>query len=430
MPVKDTVGQPLRQRDPVEASHTGGSWPDALMLLERVALCSVLLCPVFLLHGRIVAEALIGIVGLCFLCRSALQPDWHWLRRSWVQIAAAWWLWLVLCSLHAGLGQALAAVRFLVFVAALEHWVLRLAWRRVWLARIAAVAALYIVLQTLTQLVTGRNLQGYGRSGDGELTGPFEHPRAAAPLSRLLFPAVSLLRGRWIAPAGLLGGVATMVLIGQRMPLLLTTLGLLVTGLLRPRVRPIVLIAVAGVAILVGASAVLEPPTFYRLVTKFSAQMGNFPDSPYGQIAVRAAAMIHQHPVTGLGFDGFRRACADPAYFTGWRGGDGGGAAMCVQHPHNHYLQAAVEAGWPGLVLFSAMILAWMVRLARGLWTHDPPPLRVGLFVAALIQVWPVASTSAFTSMPLSGWFFLLLGLGLAEAKAYIPPSIQGGSHA
>jgi O-antigen ligase len=239
-----------------------------------------------------------------------------------------------------------------------------------------------------------------------------------------------LVRGRWTGLAAMLAGVAVMVLIGQRMPLLLTALGLVVTGLLLPRLRPIVLIVAAASILLLGASAIIEPPTFYRLVTKFSAQMADFPGSPYGQIAARAAVMIHQHPVFGLGFDAFRRACADPVYFTGWRGGDGGGAAMCVQHPHNHYLEAAVDAGWVGLALFSAMILAWMARLARGLASGNPAPLRVGLFSAALIHVWPLASASAFTSMPLSGWFFLLLGLGLAETNAYIAASNDRGPHA
>ena len=42
------------------------------------------------------------------------------------------------------------------------------------------------------------------------------------------------------------------------------------------------------------------------------------------------------------------------------------------------------------------------------------------LFAAALMHEWPVASAGAFTAMPLSGWFFVLLGLGLAETRAYI----------
>ena len=402
-----------------------------LLWLDRAAITATLLSPVFLLHARAVAEVLIAVVAFTFLLRSALVRDWRWLRQGWVPVAALWWAWLVACSTQGGLVQAAALVRFLVFVAALEHWVLRVAWRRLWLARLTALAALYIAAQSMLQLVTGRNLQGFPRSGDGELTGPFLHPRAAAPLSRLLFPALlpAMARaGRWGGLALVLASVAVMVLIGQRMPLLLTILGLFVTALLLPRFRRAVLAACIAGAVLLAASAVLVPPTFYRLVTKFSTQMEHFPDSAYGQIAARGAAMVKQHPVFGLGFDGFRRACAEPRYFAGWFGGDGGGAAMCVQHPHNHFLQAAIEAGWPGLALFCAMVLAWLIPLGRGLW-RDPAPLRVGLFVAALIHEWPVASASDFISMPLSGWFFLLLGLGLAEARAYMDALTDRGRH-
>ena len=398
--------------------------------LDRLAVACLLLCPLFLLHGRLVADVLMIVVSVCFLARSALARDWAWLRTGWVLAAAAWWLWLLVCSLRGGFAEALAAVRFLVFVAALEHWVLRLAWRRVWLARLTAIAALYIAFQTVLQLAIGRNIQGYGRWGDGELTGPFEHPRAGAPLSRLLFPAVlpAMARlGRWAGLLLLVAAVLVVVLIGQRMPVLLTGLGLFVTALLLPRLRMGVLAACAGAALLLSVSAIVVPPTFHRLIDKFSSQMEHFPTSPYGLITVRAVTMIEQHPWVGLGFDGFRHHCAEPAYFVGWYGGDGGGANVCVQHPHNHYLQAAVEAGLPGLVLFSVMVLAWLRPLARGLW-RDPAPLRTGLFVAALLQEWPIASTSDFLSMPLSGWFFLLLGLGLAETRAYMTARIERGT--
>ncbi len=393
-----------------------------LTVLDWAAIACVLSCPVFLLHGRVVADALMVATSLCFLAHSALAREWRWLRTGWFVIGLAWWMWLVACSLQGGLVQALVAVRFLLFVAAAEHWVLRLPWRRLWLARLAAIAALYIALQSVVQLVTGRNLQGYGRWGDGELTGPFEHPRAGAPFTRLLFPAVlpAMARlGQWGGLLLLVAGVLVVVLIGQRMPLLLTLLGLLVTGLLLPRLRAGVLAACAGAVLLLAVSAVVVPPTFHRLVDKFSSQMEHFPQSPYGLIAVRAVVMIERNPLVGLGFDGYRRYCAESVYFHGWDGGDGGGAAMCVQHPHNHYLQAAVEAGVPGLLLFCALVLAWLRPLAAGLW-RNPTPVRVGLFVAALIQEWPIASTSDLLSMPLSGWFFLLLGLGLAEGRAYM----------
>ena len=399
--------------------------------LDRAGLGATLLLPLFLLHGRGIAEALVVMVAAAFLARSAAARDWAWLRTGWVRVGLAWWIWLVACSAYAGpasLGQAAGVVRFLLLVAALEHWALRDPAARHWLARLLRWAALYIAVQSLVQFATGRNLFGQPRGADGEVTGPYKNPRAGAPYSRLLFPALLPVASRWLARPGwwplagaglTLAGVVTTVLIGQRMPLLLTLLGLFVTALLLPRLRGAVIAAGVAMSLLLAATSVVSPPTFYRLVTKFQAQMADFPDSHYGQIAARSVNIGMAHPVRGTGFDGFRTQCADPAYFGGWRGGDGGGAAMCVQHPHNPYMQAFVEGGVPGLLLFCALALAWLRAAGQGL-RRDPDPLRAGLFVAALIHLWPAASSTAFTSMPLSGWFFVLLGLGLAEAQAYM----------
>ena len=404
--------------------------------LDRAGIGATLLLPVFLLHGRGIAEVLVILLAAAFLLRSVMARDWSWIRGTWVRLGLAWWLWLVLCSVPAGreaLLQGIGTARFLLLVAALEHWTLRDLAIRTWLDRLLRWSALYLAAQSLLQFATGRNLFGYPRGADGELTGPYKNPRAGAPLSRLLFPALlpvldRVVARRWTLAslAVLPAGVAVMVLIGQRMPLLLTVLGLFVTGLLLPRLRRFVMAGCSAAVGLLVLTSIVSPPTFARLVTKFSNQMEHFPDSHYGQIAARAVAIGHSSPLFGTGFDGFRRHCEDPVFFHGWGGGDGGGAAMCVQHPHNFYLQALVEAGIPGLLLFTALAGAWLATLFRGLW-RDPDPLRVGLFVAALIQLWPVASTTAFTSMPLSGWFFVLLGLGLAHTQHYITaPTTRG----
>ena len=77
----------------------------------------------------------------------------------------------------------------------------------------------------------------------------------------------------------LIGGAGVALLIGQRMPFLLTLLGLAVIGLLLPRLRWGVLAAGVAVALLV-ASPVVAPSAHYRLVAKFSTQMEHFAVSP------------------------------------------------------------------------------------------------------------------------------------------------------
>ncbi len=407
----------------------------SLKRLHQAATLLTLALPFLLLHSRALTEVAIDSVAASFLIRSLVERRWHWLRQDWVIAGLLWWAWVIACSLlaaAAGEGgdvvQAALVLRFLLFVAALQVWVLGNGRERRWFLVSLSVATVYVGAQTLMQFATGYNLYGVPRYGDGSLTGPFRGPRAGPTFVRMLFPPLLFAVGRLTvrhtassrvsAAALILAAVAVIVLIGQRMPVLLTVLGLFVAALLMPRIRRLAIVAVLAGAALIGASAVVSPPTFYRLVAKFSDQMEHFPHSHYGEILGRALAIAEKNPWTGLGFNGFQAGCPEPQYQHGWRwptepADDGGGAAMCVGHPHNHYLQALDDGGWPGLLLFCALLATWLRRLARGVWT-TPDPLRVGLLAAAVIQEWPIASTSPLISLPIGGWFFLLLGYGLA----------------
>jgi O-antigen ligase len=247
--------------------------------------------------------------------------------------------------------------------------------------------------------------------------------------ARILIPAVlppvSALLGRHraVATAGayvlLLLGVVVMVLIGQRMPLVISVFGLVVAAVLMPRLRPLVLAGAVAGGLLLAASPVVAPSAYYRLVEKFSRQLEHFAVSHYGELYARAWEIGVQNPVTGLGFDGFATGCKESRYFRASFDGsvaDGGGAVICWDHPHNYYLQALSDGGFVGLALFSATAVAWLAALGRGLW-RDPEPARVALFAAAFLQLWPIQSNTAFYGMPVGGWFFLLLGWGLAEAR-------------
>jgi O-antigen ligase len=419
--------------------------PRTVATLDRIAVAGLLLIPLLLLHAHGIAEGAIGVVDLCFLARSGLTRDWDWLRTRWLLVGWVWWGWVVVCSLPLpalalgegggrSLVQALVTVRFLVFVAAMEHVVLRQVWVRRWLFGLLAAAAIYIEVQSLVQWLFGRNLYGVKEAYGDVLTGPFAKPRAAAPLSRLQLPTLVPVLARWsdrpgIAPkvaagALLIVAIAIQILIGQTVPVLIVCSGLIVAGLLLPRLRPAVLATAVAVVLLIPGLVVISPPTYGRLVSRAVGILEHFPTTQYGELYARALEIGTRNPVTGLGFDGFATGCPKPTYFRPSFDHvlqDGGGAAICWDHPHNFYLQALSDGGLPGLALFCCLAAVWLVPLARGLWRH-PDPLRVGLFAVTLVQLWPIQSTSAFTSMPMGGWFFLLLGWGLAEARHAAPP--------
>jgi O-antigen ligase len=398
--------------------------------LLPVAVVLTLLLPFFLFYGRALAEIDVCLVDVCFLIQAGLNRDWGWTKEKWVWLAAGLWGWQLVASLvngpvHSVLEGALI-IRLFLFTAALEAWVLRgpRARRALWLV-LAGLGA-WTLIECWQQFLFHHNITGYPRWPDGALTGPFYKPRAGeifmfVGLSGLMPLVLILLRQK---RGQVFGGVAvalllaTMVLIGQRMPNLILLLGLFITALLVKRLRG----PLAG-ALLVGAGTVLllphiSPATHAKLVTHFAQQMGNFFGSAYGQLYTRAV-MVAAHPILGFGFEGFKDFCPDPRYFheiPGVPAADNGGAEACNLHPHNYYLQIAVMAGLPGLVMFCSMVALWLVKMGRALRPAQNA-VQAMLFVVACAMFWPIASTSSMFTFDTAGWIFMFLGFGLAASS-------------
>ena len=404
-------------------------------LPRRIATALLVILPIALLYARAGAEIAIGLIGALFLLHSIVTKDMAWLHSRFTWIAVAWWLWQVLASAAGtgGLGLALVAIRLPLLAIALRCWLLTTPGRRRHIQILLSLAAAWIALECWQQYVFGTNVFGQPRWSDGALTGPFNRPRAGPELILLLFPVLIPIVARRLDRASLparataLGlaafGTCTVLLIGQRMPSALLVLGLAVTCLMLPRLR----LAVAGItlagALLLAAMPVIAPPAYEKLVVHTTDQLRHFAVSPYGEIWVRAAVIARHNPWLGVGVNGFRRACNNAAYVQGLPAlgittqNAQAAAEACNIHPHNYYLEAAVDGGVPLLLLFAAMATAAIVVLAAGL-RRKPDAHRVGLLVGAAVAFFPVASTSAFTAMPNAGWIFLLLGLGFATADA------------
>jgi O-antigen ligase len=403
-----------------------------------LALAAALALPFCLLYARAGAEIAIAVIDILFLWRSARLRDWSWARQPWFILGCLWWLADIIASAPIpalGLGQggwpslsqALVLGRLLLLAAALGRFVLAEPRARTFAWIAIAISEFWIALQCWQQEIFGVNIFGDHRWPDGALTGPFWAPRAGPPYTHLLFvvllPVIVSLYARGSAAsriaAAVIGilGFLTSVMIGQRMPFLLAGLGLLVTALfLRPVRLPAIALGLLALA-LIPAMKIVSPPTFDKLVLETSHQAAHFAQSPYGELYTRAAVMIEHSPWHGYGFNGF-------LYFCGQRRFGGGLPALgigptslakgaCNIHPHNFYLQAAVDAGIPGLILFAGMNLAWLIALARGL-ARRPDALRLGLFIGVLTYAWPLASTDNFAVLPMAGWLFLMLGFGLA----------------
>ena len=311
--------------------------------LLAAATGATLLLPWALLYARAIGDAVLCAIVVLFLASRIAGRDAAWLRAPCTRLALLFWGWMLFCTLLTGnwpaVQQSLAAIRFFLLVAALGRWVLtdERTRRRLWYVILAA--ALWILVESWQQYLLGTNIFGYPRWIDGALTGPFRGPVAGPTLLWVFFPAflplcLLLLRrtdrlGRLYGLGVLIVAALTMILIGQRMPALLMTLGLCVCGLLFRQVRlPVLLTIGAGIGLL-ALLPVVSPPTSLKLVVFFTYQMEHFWASPYGLIFGRAATMIQAHPWFGLGWDGYRDFCMDPAYL-------GGVKWLPVQRPRQH----------------------------------------------------------------------------------------------
>jgi hypothetical protein len=402
----------------------------------RLARALAIALPAVLMYGRGLGDVMICTIDVLFLIHSATSGGWGWLRRGWVVAAGAWWAWMVAVTLAQAtlmpVVQAVVTVRLLLFVAACEAWVLPDARTGKWLAWVFAGCAAWIALGSWEQLLTGTNMFGVPKGDNGVVTGPFAKPHTGQTLEAVFFPAVLPFviaawqggrgwRDRAAALALLAVAMASLVVIGQRMPLLLVLFGLLIAAALLPALRRpvglVVLLCAAGIA----ALPVLSPETFGRLVVLFDQQMSHFWASSYGQIYERALVMVQAHPWFGQGFLGFRLHCHDARFVHGLAFLGASGVPVddnlgCNIHPHSTALELLTSFGIPGLLLFWTMAGLWIARSLRG-WRPAAQPLRSAVVIALLVWLWPISARSSVFVIDAGGWLFFTAGWALALAR-------------
>ncbi|WP_239029691.1 O-antigen ligase family protein [Novacetimonas pomaceti] len=401
--------------------------------MKRLAVWGTFTFPLLLCYALAPSEILMCVIAGAFVVRSALCREWGWLRQPWFVFSLILGIDIVLASAYVGSGhavlQSVLLVRYPVFVAAMACWVLTDPQDRRRLRVAYAIVAVWIVAGSWQQYICGRNLMGYGRWEDGALLGPLWAPRAGQALFMTAFtglmPAILSLAQRRNRSGLVYAGcilvllVLTFLLISQRMPTLLFLFGTLCLALLVRSLRgPFILACLVGVAG-IALSPVVAPQAYNKLVISFEHQMHHFADSPYGMLFIRAMVMLKDHPWIGFGYDGFRINCPNPAYFHGLPAlgipdGPHGGAPGCNLHPHNYYLQVATMAGWPGCALFCLVVACLLRPMAAVLRRGHMTAGQMVPCVLAFVIVWPLQSTSSFSTQPTAGWVFLALGWALA----------------
>ncbi|WP_158046026.1 O-antigen ligase family protein [Skermanella pratensis] len=383
--------------------------------------------PLLFLVGRMPADLAVIVTGILFLIDRALARDWSWVSTPWLMFGLMLWTWLMAMTPLSidpmnSLDRTLGWGRYLLFAAALQHWVLTMRHARVKLLWSTASAMSIVILVAFYEFLP--RFAGHEIVDEMRLMGPFSDPVVGTYLQKLACPVIGGMLG-WAFTRGdarsfgLVGGAVAILgvaifLSGERMPTLLFVFGLVLFGFFLPEVRRLLWIVSLGLVILVLGVALFNETMMTWMFNRSFAQIMNLGNSDYGQIWRTSLAIWLDHPLSGVGLRNYRVACADAAY-------DLYGPNHCQLHPHNIYLEWLVEGGIIGLTGF-LILLGLVFRPAAktsfaALSTFDRC-LAIGALAGVITFVWPLASSqSAF-----SNWNGVLLWLAIGWLVAVTDP--------
>ena len=396
-------------------------------ILDRVARGLLYALPILFVAGRVPAEIAVSLIAVLFLARSALGFGWDWLKTPWIMAALVFWVFLLLTSTLAlspkdSFSRALPFLRFFLFAAALQHWLLveRQALHR--FLTTLAIAVGFVLIDCLYQYAAGVDIFGKMAEGQFRLSGPFNNDVAGTFLAKVSLP----LLGWWFAWSAdrghlswSLGGMLALViglvilLTGERTAFVSYGMGLGVLILAVQSIRrPLLLIGLVGV-IGLGALMAGQKDLRQRFVGHTASDFEDFWDNRYGIIFVHAIDAWKTAPITGVGPKNFRLTCE-----TGNFQHKGPIDTWCFNHAHNPYLELLSETGVVGLALFLVMIALVLKEIAQG-WRPTQPdfPLVVATAASLLMFLWPVMVSKSLFANWNGMLFWLAIGLALAVAR-------------
>lgn len=395
--------------------------------LDLVAHYLLYALPVLFIIGRAPADIAVSLIAILFLARSALGLGWFWLKTPWLGAALVFWVYLLLMSAFAispedSFSRALPFLRFVLFAAALQHWLLvERAAVRTFLTVLAAAVG-FVLLDCLYQYATGVDVFGKTAEGPFRLSGPFNNDVAGTFLAKVSLPllgwwfAWSAQKGHlsWSIGGALALSIGLVILLtGERTALVSYSMGLALLVLAVKSIRrPLLLIGLAGM-IGLGAVIIKQDELRERFVGHTTADFENFWENRYGIIFVRAIEAWREAPLTGVGLKNFRLTCKTDNFEH-----QGNIDTWCFNHAHNPYLEVLSEAGIIGLTLFLTLIALIIKDIATG-WRPSRPdfPLIAAATASLLMFLWPVMVSKSLFANWNAMLFWLAIGLALALSR-------------
>ena len=396
--------------------------------LDWLGLTLLCLLPILFVVGRAPADITMTAIALLFLARCRLGLGWIWLRTPWVLAALTLWTYLSLASAFAidpgdSFGRALPFVRFILFAAALQYWLLTDRQNTEKFLITLTLVAAFVVADCLYQYLFGVDIFGKVAEGQFRLSGPFNNDVAGTFIAKTTLPllgwwfAWSAAKGHlsWIIGGTLAALISLVIMLtGERMAFGTYGLGLCILVLSIKQIR-MPLISIGLIAVIGMGTAITTSQSLYqRFVGHTISDLDDFWSGRYGIIFVKAFDVWQSAPLIGVGLKNFRNTCDVPNFDH-----EGPVDTWCFTHAHNPYMELLAETGLIGFGLFLVMISLILRELSAG-WRSAQPgfPLVVGASASLLLFLWPLLISKSLFSNWNAMLLWLMIGLALASPTA------------
>jgi len=388
--------------------------------LRRLAAPLAVLSPIALVVGC--QEVVMTLVALLFVWQSWRERDFSWIRQGWFAALLALWAYALVRTAVSdptttGVLFALQWLHFPIYAAALAHWILPEERSRNRLLMATAAALTFYGLDCLVQYAFGVDIIGRP-AWQNRLTSVSRKPGVGIEIAWLMAPpVVGLWQNGRRAFAIFLGALCAVAVLlsGDRMGLLIMLATPILIGLLAPRLRKPMGIALPAVAALLGLILYFSPTMYHRQIDTTAETIAHLDQSPYGIVFKSGLEIARDRPIFGVGIHNYQAACLEPQY-----GPEKVGAEQtprCLGHPHNAYLQWLAESGLVGLGLYLAFVVLSLVKLIRWMPANRDNLIFYALAASLALRFWPLAAGTSFFSSWSAEPLFLILGWSLAYCE-------------
>lgn len=390
----------------------------------------IFLLPAALVLRNALADTVIVLLGLAFLIRSARQKDFSWLKTPWVIIAFSLATWSIVRTLVAHWHwdevsySGLVIWRWPLFAAALVFWIFHKADRKFYFDLGLLTLLSFIIIDTTVQYFVGTEIFGHTAQGN-RLTGPFTKLVPGTYTSRLAFIGVaiiylSLMQKHHVKLAGYSLIVLPIIALsftfitGERGAFLITGMLGLICGLtalvVHKSIRLRLILLGTVMALGAGIFAASQPAAMERTIISTTHYIANWSTSPSSQSILPGIEIYKKtYPLIGIGIGNYDHVCNLEQF-------DGLGQRYCA-HPHNVYVETAVELGLIGLVLLLALVVSLILMVLK-YDGREKAVVRMLLLCILLATFWPIMGSMSFYGNRLANVVWLSLAWVIFTARA------------